>query len=126
MNKRLFFFFLTEVFFSFLLISCTDDVSQPTPSSRLVILYYPEHNQILPDTPITFKWGTTGSSADSFKIEIAQDSMFSTGVFTGGTLQEQYKVNPIGDTNYFYWKVTGFWKNLNDSDISIVKKFKQR
>jgi hypothetical protein len=126
MKNTWIYLFIISLSYSLLITSCSDDVVQPEPPSRLVILYYPEYDQVVPDTPITFRWGTTTSAADSFKLEITQDSTFATGVFRYGVTSPQYTINPAGDTNYFYWKVTGYWRSVPDSDVSIIQKFKQR
>lgn len=126
MHKPWIFLFILSLSYSLFILSCGEDTAAPEPPTRLVILYYPEEDMIVPDTPITFRWGTTSSIADSFKLEITKDSNFTTRVVKYMTTSQQYTVNPVGDTTYFYWRVTGFWRNENDSDVSIRQKFKQR
>lgn len=120
--------FSLALLYSFYTAGCGDDPAAPEPPTRLVILYYPEWDMVVPDTNILFRWGTTTSLADSFRLEITQDSNFQNGVVSFALTEEQKLYNPLpnGDTNYFYWRVKGFWRADNDSDMSIVQIFKQR
>lgn len=118
--------FIISLFYSIMIISCSEDTVSPEPATRLVVLYHPDNDAILPDSLITFRWGTTSQLADSFKLEITQDTAFIIGILRYGTTTSQYTLNPPGDTNFFYWKVTGYWRSVPDSNVSIIKRFKQR
>lgn len=128
MKKLFAVLFVLSSIYAFHISGCGDDPTAPEPPTRLVILYYPEWEMVIPDTNVLFRWGTTTSIADSFKLEITQDSNFQTGITRFGLTEQQRLYNPLpnGDTNYFYWRVTGFWRTENDSDQSIIQKFKQR
>lgn len=117
----------TAVFmYSLMAAGCGDDVNIPPASTRLVILYSPADDVSLQDSIITFKWGTTSESADSFKFQLARDSVFRVGVQTYGTTNREYSVNPFAaDSAYTYWRVTAFWRSHNDSGLSSVRKFRQ-
>lgn len=118
------------IFFSYALLTsgCGDDTTTaPEPATRLVILYAPEWDVVIPDTNVRFRWGTTSSLADSFRIEVSQDSTFNFGVFSFGLTEQEITFNPPGNNdNYFYWRVEGFWRAESDSDMSIIQKFKQQ
>lgn len=126
MGSLKYFLFSEVLIYVLFIVSCSTEPTPPEPPTRLVILYYPEYDQVIPDTPITFRWGTTTSHADSFRIDISQDSVFGSFYFRKGLTEEQYTIDLIPDTNYFYWRVQGFWRNPADSDMSITNKFKQR
>jgi len=121
------FLFIFLFVYTFAITGCSDDPPNiPAASTRLVVLFYPDNDAILPNSSITFTWFIVAENADSFKLQISQDSLFASNVETYGTTSSDYTVDPTGDTNYFYWKVTGYWRSHGDSDVSLTRKFKQR
>lgn len=126
MKKIIYPLFTLALLYSFYIAGCGDDTVAPEPPTRLVILYSPEWDVVIPDTNVQFRWGTTTSVADSFKLEVSQDSTFAFNVFRFGLTEREKTFNPPGDSNYFYWRVTGYWRAENDSDQSIRQRFKQR
>lgn len=126
MNNLKYYVFSAVFLYTLLIVSCSNEPTPPEPPTRIVILYYPEYDDVIPDTPVTFRWGTTTEHADSFKIDISHDSDFATYYLRHGLTEEHYTYDLPTDTNYFYWRVAGFWRNPVDSDMSITNKFRQR
>jgi hypothetical protein len=126
MNNLKYIIFSAVFLYTLLIVSCSDETTAPEPPTRLVILYYPEYDMIIPDTPVTFRWGTTTQIADSFKLDISHDSNFASFYLRQGLTVQQYTIDLPVDTNYYYWRVAGFWRNPVDSDMSITNKFRQR
>jgi hypothetical protein len=126
MNKAWLVVFLFLQMYSLMITGCSEDITIPPASTRFVILYTPPNDTTLPNTTNIFKWGTTAENADSFKFQITQDSLFISGVESYGVKNTEFQINPTGDTNYFYWRVTGFWRNHGDSGLSSTRRYKER
>lgn len=113
------------VFCYVIIIGCGDDELTHT-NSRLIVVFEPRNDTVITTPPVLFKWSTTSENADSFKLQITQDSDFVSNITSYSTSSTEYSLTPAGDTNYFYWRVKAYWGSHSDSDVSFTRKFKIR